>query len=92
MFHYFERFIVMSGIFFFLAVILYIASFVCSLIILIHAFNTEMVKGLLCLCLPFYVLYYAFTQYYSENKGLILGVWLGGNVLASILIMAAGMP
>jgi hypothetical protein len=69
-----------------------LASFVCWIIILIAAFKEETVKGLLCLCVPFYILYYAFTGFKHEKKGLIIGVSLGGVVLGGILqVVGAAM-
>ncbi|MFT5092296.1 MAG: benzodiazapine receptor [Planctomycetaceae bacterium] len=58
-----------------------LASLVCSIIILIDAFKKEVIKGVLCLCLPFYILYYAFTQFEHEKKGMIIGGWLGGTIV-----------
>ena len=79
----------MAGLLAGLSLICAIAAFVCSIIILIAAFSDEFVKGLLCLCLPFYILYYAFTWFNHEKKGLIIGVWLGGGILNVLLQLAA---
>jgi hypothetical protein len=75
--------------------ILSLVGFVCAIIILIAAFQEEVVQGILCLCVPFYILYYALVRYQSENKPLIVGGWLGGAILGAILqgvgsAMAAG--
>ena len=66
-----------------------LASLVCSLIILIDAFKKEVIKGILCLCIPFYVLYYVFTQFEHEKKGLIIGGWLGGGIVGAACQMGA---
>lgn len=74
-----------------LAYLLMLPGFVCGIIILIHAFKASVGQGFLCLCVPFYVLYYAFTKFQHEKKNLILAVWLGSLILGSILnVMAAG--
>lgn len=58
-----------------------LASLACSIIILVDAFKKEVIKGVLCLCIPFYILYYAFTQFENENKGVIIAVWLLGGIV-----------
>jgi len=58
-----------------------LASLVCFIIILIDAFKKEVIKGVLCLCIPFYILYYAFAQFEHEKKGMIIGVWLLGSIV-----------
>jgi hypothetical protein len=75
----------MGGLLFGLGGICGLAAFVCSIIILIAAFKDETVKGLLCLFIPFYILYYAFTGFKHEKKGLIIGGLLGGLPLCFLL-------
>lgn len=53
-----------------------LASTVCGIIILISAFQDDVGKGFLCLCVPFYVLFYAFSEFDHEKKELILTLWL----------------
>ena len=68
-----------------------LVSFVCAIIILIHAFTKGgVLQGFLCLCIPFYILYYAFAKFEHEKKNLILGVWLGAVVLEIVLLMMGG--
>ncbi len=45
-----------------------LVSFVCFIIILIAAFQEEVVQGILCLCVPCYVFYYAFARFEHEQK------------------------
>lgn len=59
-----------------LAGLLYLVSFVISIIILIHAFQTSVGQGFLCLCIPFYVLYYAFARFQHPKKNVLLAAWL----------------
>ena len=70
-----------------LAMLFDLVVFVCSIIILIHAFkNGGVLQGFLCLCIPFYILYYAFAKFEHEKKNMILGAWLGSAVLVGVLI------
>jgi benzodiazapine receptor len=63
-----------------------LASAVCSIIILVAAFQESVGKGLLCLCIPFYILYFAFAEFEpSSHKELILGLWLGPCLLSVLL-------
>jgi len=80
----------MAGVLAILGLVCSLASFVCSIIILIHAFQSEVLQGILCLCVPFYVLYYAFAKFEHEKKGLILGCWLGLGLLGGVIQVAAG--
>ncbi len=75
---------------FIIGLVLAIAAAVCGIIILVNAFSEDVTQGLLCLCIPFYVLYYAFARFESDNKGLIIGIWLGGGILGQILMALSG--
>jgi hypothetical protein len=63
-----------------------LAVFICTLILIFAAFKQDTVTGLLFIFVPFYSLYFAFTQYRDSNKGLILTGWLGGSVILSICV------
>lgn len=80
----------MSFILLALGAVCSLAAFVCGIMILIAAFQEEVVQGILCLCVPFYILYYAFVRFQNPNKPIILGVWLGGGILGAILQGMAG--
>ena len=71
------------------SLVCFLAAFVCGIIILIAAFQDEVIQGLLCLCVPFYVLYYAFARFESDNKWLIIGIWLGAAIVGNVLQFAA---
>jgi len=73
-----------------LVIILYVAAMACSILILIHAFKASVGQGFLCLCIPFYVLYYAFARFEHEKKSLIIAIWLGAGILAAILAGMSG--
>jgi translocator protein len=66
-----------------------LVGLVCSIIVLVHAFKESVGQGLLCLCVPCYVLYYAFAKFEHEKKGLVLAGLLGGNVVGNALVGAA---
>ncbi len=72
--------------------ILALVAFVAAVIILIHAFKASIGQGFLCLCIPFYILYYAFARFTHPKKNLIIGVLIGGWILSVILTAAGGMP
>jgi len=66
-----------------------LAGLVGSIIILISAFKESVGQGFLCLCVPFYILYYAFAKFQHEKKNMVLAAWLGGGILGQVLQMAA---
>lgn len=63
-----------------------LGSAVLSLFILAHAFRRSVGTGVITLCVPFYVLYYAFSQFEHARKGPILAGWLGLGALGSVLV------
>jgi len=71
--------------------LLVLASLVGWLIILIDAFKNEVWKGLVGFFCGLYLLYYAIAEYQAENKWLIVGLWLGGTIVGSGLMMAGGV-
>lgn len=66
-----------------------LVSFVCGIIILIHAFKESIGQGLLSfVCAP-YLLYYALVKFQHERKGLILAGWFASIILA-VVFQAVG--
>jgi len=59
-------------------------SFVCSLFILLHAFQRSVGTGVMVLCIPCFMIYYAFRQFEHRWKGVLIAGYLGGLVLASV--------
>lgn len=53
----------------------------CNLFILVHAFMQDTTKGLLCLCVPCYILYYMFAEFDHPQKAVIIAGSLGGGLL-----------
>ena len=51
-----------------------------GIIILIQAFKTDTTQGILCLCVPIYVFYWAFAKMQHEKKKMFLMGWLGGLI------------
>lgn len=69
-----------------LALVFYLIAFVCWIMILIHAFKVGgALQGILCLCVPIYILYYMFAKFEHEKKNLIIGGYLGGNIIGVVL-------
>lgn len=58
-----------------------LVALVAAIIILIHAFKASTGQGLLSLCLPFYIFYYAFTRFEHEHKNVIIAALIGAFVL-----------
>jgi hypothetical protein len=75
-----------------LAYLLNLVALVCAIIILIHAFKASIGQGLLSLCIPFYILYYAFARFEHPKKNMIIGVWLTSAVLGGVLFAMYGTP
>ncbi len=73
-----------------LSLVCFLVAVVCRIINLIHAFQNSVGMGLLCLCVPFAILWYAFAKFEHEKKGLIIAAWLGAGALYTILSLAAG--
>ncbi len=70
----------------------YLVGFVCWIFIIIHAFKEGgALQGILCLCVPFYVIYYAFAKFAHEKKNLIIAGFLGGYLLGAVLMVVQGM-
>ena len=69
-----------------LALVFQLVAFVCAIIVLIHAFkNGGALQGILCLCVPFYIIYYMFAKFEHEKKNLIIGGYFGGVIVALAL-------
>ena len=79
-----------------LALVFNLVAFVCAIIVLIHAFkNGGALQGILCLCVPFYILYYMFAKFEHPKKNLIIAGYLAGIVLALVIqfvFIASQMP
>lgn len=65
-----------------LSFLISLVGFGAVVMILIHAFKADTMQGILCLCVPCYIFYYAFAQFEHEKKGIILGVWIASIFLS----------
>lgn len=62
-----------------------VIALVCNIIILVDAFKKDTTTGLLCLCVPCYILYYMFTSFEHPQKTMIIAGAIGGGILANVL-------
>lgn len=69
--------------------LLALASFGAWTQIILHAFRRSVGTGFLVLLVPCYVLYYAFSQFEHERKGVVVGVFVGCGAMAAMLYGAA---
>lgn len=73
--------------------VLCLVSFVCAIFILIEAFKSAVWKGIVGLFCGLYLLYFAFTEFQHEKKGMIIAGWLVAGILGGVLInMGAPRP
>jgi len=80
----------MGAVIVLLALVLYLASVVCWIMIIIHAFKTGgALHGILCLCIGPYAIYWGFAKFEHPKKNLILGGFLGGIVGGFVLQVLA---
>lgn len=56
----------------------YLVGLGASLMIVVHAFKTDTIKGVLCLFVPFYMFYYICTHWSDTWKYFITSIILGG--------------
>jgi hypothetical protein len=75
----------MAMVFMGLGGLFYLVGFIFWIIIIINAFKTDTTQGILCLCVPFYILYWVFAKFTHPKKGLIVAGFLGGYVLGAVL-------
>jgi hypothetical protein len=71
--------------------LLSLVGFVGWLFIIIHAFKASVGQGFLSLCVPFYILYYAFAKFQHSKKGLIIALFLGGYIIGGALYQVAAI-
>ncbi len=60
-------------------------GFACAALILVHAFRRSVGTGFMVLCIPCYILYYAFSQFEHARKNLVIAGLVGGLVLAGTM-------
>jgi hypothetical protein len=60
-------------------------GFACAALIVLHAFRRSVGTGFMVLCIPFYLLYYAFSQFEHTRKSLIIAGLMCGLGLAGAM-------
>lgn len=69
-----------------------LVSLVCGIIILIHAFQNAIWKGIVSIITcPLYLIYYAFAEFENPNKWLIVAGWLLFGGLGTALQVMGGI-
>jgi translocator protein len=63
-----------------------LVSLVCAFFIVAHAFGRSVGTGVMVLCIPCFVVYYAFSQFEHRLKSWIVGTWLASVMLAAVFI------
>jgi len=67
-------------------------SFVCWIIVLVHAFSKGgALQGFLSLCIYPYAIYYAFARFEHPKKNMIILGMLGGLVLEIVFYVIGGV-
>lgn len=64
--------------------LLFLTATICWFMIVVRAFRTEPIQGLLCLLMPYMVLW-AFKNYNAPNRRVVLGILLVAPALAITL-------
>ena len=67
----------------------WLVSFICNIIILVHAFKSSVGEGFLCLCVPCFILYYMFAKFEHPQKALIIAGSLGAGTIANVILRFA---
>jgi benzodiazapine receptor len=60
----------------------------CALFVYVHAFRRSVGTGIIVLCIPFYIFYYAFSQFEHTRKNLIVS-GLCATTLLTVVLFAA---
>ena len=75
-----------------LGTLLGILSWIGLIWLVVEAFRGDVRDGWLCLCVPLYVLYFAFTRFENPRRRSILALWLGPGLSGGTLfLMGLGM-
>jgi hypothetical protein len=81
----------MAVLFIILAIIASILSLVCTVIILIEAFQDELWKGLLSIFCGLYYFYYCLFDFERDDKWIFVLGSLGGGAVSAGLLRLAGV-
>nr|WP_224249294.1 hypothetical protein [Hyalangium gracile] len=69
-----------------LAALFGLVTVACAFFLFLHAFRRSVGTGMMVLLIPFYILFYAFSQFEHPRKNLILAGFFGCSVLAAVFL------
>ncbi|MBU8895824.1 hypothetical protein KRR26_09420 [Corallococcus sp. M34] len=72
------------------AILFAVLALVCAAFLLMHAFRRSVGTGMMVLLIPFYVLFYAFSQFEHPRKNLIVTGFMACSVLAAVFLGLGG--
>ena len=67
---------------------LLLAAMAFGIVILVKAFKQDVAHGFLCLCVPFYIIGFAFVRFEHPRKWLLVILWLATGLLGGIFMTA----
>lgn len=77
-----------------LGLLFQLISVACFVLVLNHAFGRSLGTGFIVLLIPFYAVYYGFSQFEHRRRWLLLAGWLGfflvGTLLRLLALQSAG--
>lgn len=74
-----------------LGILCYLASLVCSIIILIHAFQNAIWKGIVSLLCGLFFIYYALVEFQHDKKWAIVAGSLLSGLVGAIFMGMSGV-
>ncbi len=69
-----------------LAALFGLVTLVCAAFLLVHAFRRSVGTGMMVLLVPFYMPFYAFSQFEHPRKNLIVAGFFGCSLLAAVFL------
>ncbi len=70
--------------------LLCLIALVCAAVIFVHAFRRSVGTGVMVALLPFYVFFYAFSQFEHRRKGWVIAGFCGG-LFAGVVLLQLGL-
>ena len=69
-----------------LAALFGLVTLLCAVLLVVHAFRRSVGTGMMVLLIPFYILFYAFSQFEHPRKNLIVAGFFAGSLLSAVLL------
>lgn len=69
-----------------LAALFALVTLACAAFLLVHAFRRSVGTGMMVLLIPFYMPFYAFSQFEHPRKSLIVAGFFGCSLLAAVFL------